>query len=371
MKTVCPTDQCAGCMACVDICPKGAISIQDTLTAYNAVIDTQLCVECDACIKVCQHNTIPHLRTPLLWKQGWAADPQLRAAGSSGGIAGALAHSFVRSGGAVCSCVFRDGEFCFQIAHTPEQVNEFAGSKYIKSNPRGSYRQVKQLLKENVPVLFIGLPCQCAAVIGYVGPTLQEKLYTADLICHGSPSPQVLDAFLQQHATTRQALQAPSFRKKGVFRFADGDRCYAPGQTRDQYTLSFLNMLTYTENCYTCPYARTERVSDISLGDSWGSELAADEVEKGISLVVCQTEKGKELLANTPVVLFDVDSEKAIACNHQLRHPSQRPAGRQAFFQKLAAGGSFRYLVFQNFPKQCFRQSVKGMLHSLFFSRNK
>ena len=40
MVTVCEKDMCAGCMACIDICPKDAITIRDSLHAYNAVIDT-------------------------------------------------------------------------------------------------------------------------------------------------------------------------------------------------------------------------------------------------------------------------------------------------------------------------------------------
>ena len=54
MVTVCEKDMCAGCMACIDICPKDAITIRDSLHAYNAVIDTDKCVECTACHKVCQ-----------------------------------------------------------------------------------------------------------------------------------------------------------------------------------------------------------------------------------------------------------------------------------------------------------------------------
>ena len=56
MKTVCQLNQCAGCMACVDICPKGAITIEDNLAAYNAVIDENKCIGCNACHKVCQSN---------------------------------------------------------------------------------------------------------------------------------------------------------------------------------------------------------------------------------------------------------------------------------------------------------------------------
>lgn len=52
MKTVCEVNKCAGCMACVDICPKGAITVKDDLSAYNAVIDPEKCIGCDSCYRV-------------------------------------------------------------------------------------------------------------------------------------------------------------------------------------------------------------------------------------------------------------------------------------------------------------------------------
>ena len=44
MKTVCRENSCTGCMACIGKCTKNAISIKDSLVAYNAVIDENRCV---------------------------------------------------------------------------------------------------------------------------------------------------------------------------------------------------------------------------------------------------------------------------------------------------------------------------------------
>ena len=44
VKTVCAKNQCVGCMACFDMCPKSAITIVDTRQAYNAVIDEEKCI---------------------------------------------------------------------------------------------------------------------------------------------------------------------------------------------------------------------------------------------------------------------------------------------------------------------------------------
>ena len=61
------------------------------------------------------------------------------------------------------------------------------------------------------------------------------------------------------------------------------------------------------------------RVSDITLGDSWGSNLDIQEQRKGISLILNQTQKGKELLEQSELELMDVELNRAIEHNHQLR----------------------------------------------------
>ena len=59
----------------------------------------------------------------------------------------------------------------------------------------------------------------------------------------------------------------------------------------------WLNHLMSRPSCYKCPFANTERVADITLGDLWGVHLYCPELygkNGGASLVVCSTEKGKQ-----------------------------------------------------------------------------
>lgn len=74
MNTVCNVNMCAGCMACVDICPRKAISVVDDIEYMNAVIDNTLCVNCNMCHKVCQKNHPADLRNPQKWLQGWGEE---------------------------------------------------------------------------------------------------------------------------------------------------------------------------------------------------------------------------------------------------------------------------------------------------------
>jgi Fe-S-cluster-containing hydrogenase component 2 len=47
-------ERCAGCGACVDVCPRGAISI----SSGKATISQSLCDRCEACAAVCPEGAI-------------------------------------------------------------------------------------------------------------------------------------------------------------------------------------------------------------------------------------------------------------------------------------------------------------------------
>ena len=368
MKTVCNIDKCAGCMACIDICPKNAISIQEKLKSYNAIIDENLCIECNRCHVICQENHPAEFQKSIMWYQGWAEESEIRMMGSSGGLASALSKRFIRDGGIVWSCVFENGVFGFEQAQTIDELVKFSGSKYVKSNPVGAYKAIRQSLIAENKVLFIGLPCQVSSLKNFVGAKLATKLYTVDLICHGSPSPQVLEIFLEQYGYKLSELKDIRFRKKNHFQLYNSDygakeyKSIAPNGVTDQYLISFLNGICYTENCYSCNYARTERVSDITIGDSWGSELSEVEQKKGISLILCQTKKGLDLVENSTLHLEEVDIDNAIARNHQLKAPSVKPKERDAFLEGLENGEKFNKLVKKFYPKQCNKQELKKWL---------
>ena len=360
MRTVCKENMCMGCGACINKCHKAAISICDTLDAYNAVIDPTLCVNCGQCEQVCPNNEPIQAVAPILWQQGWATDTKVRENASSGGVASALAISIVEAGGVCCLCNFRDGNFGFSFAQTVADILTLSGSKYVKSNPTGAYREIRRYLSEGKKVLFIGLPCQVAGVKKYIGDS--DLLYTVDLICHGTPSPQLLRMFLSEKGRDVKAFHNIKFRKKANFYVSDQYEGVDPPSVRDRYTLAFLRSLDYTENCYHCQYACVERCSDITLGDSWGSTLPQSEIDRGVSLVLAMTEKGTGLLEQSALHLEAVDRDRAIEYNRQLKHPSVRPADREAFFFRLKRDHRFDRAVASVYRKVCFRQSIKAFL---------
>ena len=372
MKTVCELDMCAGCGVCVNICPKDAVSILDTMKNLNAVIDEERCINCGACENVCQQTHPLPLKTSASWFQGWNTDDASRAESSSGGAAFLLMRQFIREGGYVCSCAFSEGEFPDQIVRTEGELERFRGSKYVKSDPGGAYSEIRRLLKENHKVLFLGLPCHVGALKKFIGDGYENQLYTVDLICHGSPSVLLFTRYMRERGICVSDVETIRFRQKTQFRLTLNSQTerqqreeipLAPPRVLDRYTIGFLNGLFYTENCYACQYASLERVSDITIGDAWGSELeGTDEGWKGISLALCQTEKGEALLKRCGLHLLPVDLENVIAANHQLKKPTEKPISRERFFSMIESGKSVHAAVSQCYPKMCAKQDIKRIL---------
>ena len=54
---ICEKDRCTGCTACLNVCPKDAISMERNEKGFlYPVIDTNKCVECGRCQKTCHIN---------------------------------------------------------------------------------------------------------------------------------------------------------------------------------------------------------------------------------------------------------------------------------------------------------------------------
>src|SRR5699024_1778034 len=113
-----------------------------------------------------------------------------------------------------------------------------------KSNPAGIYKDVRERLLAGEKVLFIGLPCHVAGIQNFLTDRLKDNLYTIDLICHGSPTPQLLEIFLKEHKIELNSISAIRFRNKDHFHVEEKEeRDYKSVGTKgvlDSYMIAFL-----------------------------------------------------------------------------------------------------------------------------------
>lgn len=354
MKTVCGMNDCTACGLCEDMCPRKAITLKIENDGCNAVIDEQACSHCQLCLSLCPNVTPVPMSKPIFIRQGWATDHELVSRSASGGLVAAIMRAFIEEGGCVCSCRGENGRFVFAMTDDVDQVARFQGSKYVKSDPRGIYQAVRDCLNAGRKVLFVGLPCQCAAVLNSVRN--RENLYTIDILCHGTPAPQLLEKYLREGHI--RGFEDVRFRVKGS-RIEAGESFVGPQRVHNSYVKAYMESLSHTDNCYRCPYARAERAADLTLGDSWGSELPADRRDQGVSLALCMTEKGKALLSMAPLELIQVDYDRAARHNEPLRQPARPHRHRGRFLKAVSLNLPFRMAVALCFPRYAIKNSVK------------
>lgn len=324
--------ECCGCNACAEICPKHCIEMEhDSKGFLYPKVNQSDCVACGACEKVCPlRKENIQLNVPLKAFAAWNKDREKHISSSSGGAAYVFSEHIIRFGGIVYGCTSDSMHIRHIRVDRLSELCKLQGSKYVQSDVRGLFCQVKADLKAGRPVLFIGTPCQTAGLKNYIGH-VPEHLYLVDLICHGVPSQKMLYDHVFHVAKGVEIFQI-LFRKGNDYVVSlSGDNFnYEVSVWRepykDMYIKGFIDGLIYRPSCYRCVFARPERVSDITIGDFWGlqhMEHLPEEAGDGVSVLLPSTDKGLDLISAVATRLFIGEREvcEAVNGNDQLRKP--------------------------------------------------
>lgn len=342
---------CCGCTACEAICPKDAITMKpDALGFQYPVVDLERCIDCDACVRVCAFNDRYDKSANLPEPEAFAIrhkNPAHLDSSRSGGTFVAISDRILQMGGAVYGAGYTDH---FRVAHkravTPEERDEFKGSKYVQSDLTGIFRMVKADLRAGMPVMFSGTPCQTAGLISFIGPRLRENLYVVDILCHGTPGPYIWRDYIAYiEKKMGEPLVKVDFRDKKHFGWRAHRESYATAhkfRPADTYTYLFYEHVMFRHSCGVCPFTNLTRPSDITLADFWGWEKAVpgfNADDRGVSLVLCNTVKGRELLESVKDSLDMLPTRPDVDLNPNLRRPSIISPARDSFERDYAARG--------------------------------
>lgn len=316
---------CTGCMACHDVCPKQCITVgEDRIGHLHPYVNEYVCIDCGKCLKVCQEEHPAKLNDDGNVWAAWRKDATLRQKSSSGGLASAIAEKFIEIGGVVYGCAFV-APFQFQHVRITEVADlaRLRGSKYVQSHTAGIFRQIRNDLKGGLRVLFIGTPCQVAAVKQYTDN--HGQLFTIDLICHGVPSLRMLRESLPHNFETL-GISDVEFRASTKYHFSAKSGIlvvYQRPLATDLYLKGFFTALYYRDSCYHCRYATRKRIGDVTLGDFWGAYFPKEEELRGVSLCIVNTKKGEEIFNSVSdcVERQRRNIEEALQSNKQLSSP--------------------------------------------------
>lgn len=387
MINIVDKSQCCGCNACIDICHKGAINLEVDIEGFwYPKVDVSKCVHCGLCEKVCPELQIDKLKkndffTPAHTIAAINKNMKVRWDSTSGGVFSALAEYMYDQGGYVSGAVYnKDFSVRNFISNNEEDIESLRSSKYLQSNAKGLYREIRTLLKKGEKVLACGTPCQMAALRAYLMEDY-ENLIIVDFICRGVNSPKVyrkyLDSLERKYGgkviyvkAKNKELGWRNLTRKVVF---DNGKVYYGILMDDDFRRGYHTNVYCRPSCYVCKYKGFPRISDITIADYWGIEKIDKNLDNniGTSMILLNSKKGIKYFENIKDKLEweETSFESVIPGNAALLQPiSSSTIDRRQFFEDLD-NGTFEEVTEKYFPlnknKLSIRRKIKSTLKEI------
>lgn len=347
--------KCTGCECCVNACEKDALEMREDSVGFRyPFLLKERCTRCGACTSKCPvladleltrcKNSAPRAIA------GYVNDESLVQQSSSGGFFGLIARRFLEHGGIVVAAAWGEN-FC-SVEHTIceciEDLPPLQKSKYIQSRKGKIYRQAIQLLKHGERVLFVGCPCEVAAMVTLCPKPLLDRLYTIDLVCQGPTSEKAMRDFVV------------AIQHKFHARIANINMRYSIGPWIPQFLrIEFENGKVFLDRlyetpigdairilqrtaCYTCVFVEGNRFADITLGDYHGADKRRTYYhESGTSIALIHTAKGEELaeMLQNSAYLENADIGELTKYNPRISAPWPAKPERARFEAMLSTNG--------------------------------
>lgn len=344
-------NECNGCQMCKEICPKQAIYYKtDQEGFWYPSVDYVKCVKCGLCVKKCPNKTpiIERTKKPKVFA-AWSMSKSVRLKSTSGGIFYELASHVLENGGYVAGCVYDDD---FKGAHhilinSKKNLPPLMVSKYVESNACGIYPKVKDALSTGKPVLFVGAPCQVAALVSYLDKEY-ENLILCDFLCRGSNSPKAhrrYIEYLENKYGGKMVFLRSKDKRKGWNNFGqsaifDNGKEYYANRNEDVRIIAYhYGNLMMRDSCHYCKFKKIPRVgADITLADFWRiNPDDVDDIDSGVSLVMINTDKGNKWVdkIKDTTVFVEKDIEQALKGNSAIYKSAKRGKNRDKFLSEL------------------------------------
>lgn len=347
--------KCTGCEACAQACSKKAITmIEDSEGFRYPSIDGELCVDCGLCEKACPIENMPerYLEDKVAYG-GYHLNDEIREQSTSGGAFSAIVEAWCDSNYVIFGAETQGLEVCHTYVTDKAELFRFRKSKYTQSHIGTTYKDAKAFLKEGKKVLFSGTPCQIAGLVSFLGKTDKTNLLTIEVICEGVPSPLYIRK-LSEHIENIYGLPIDSID----YRYKDGARwdfevmllnitskshlhkTFKYDRWFNPFWSIWLQHLMSRPSCYECKFTNIARIADITLGDLWGVHIFCPELygnNKGASLIICNTHKGKGVLNHTKQLLFGHELSFADVLRYQrpLRESIELNPSREDFMHDV------------------------------------
>lgn len=380
-----PAD-CCGCTACASVCVHDAIAMKpDTLGFLYPEVDKDKCTNCGLCEKVCPFLNEKEKRIPLKTYAAINKDEKVRLASSSGGIFTLLAMDTIADDGIVFgACFDKDWQVKLDYTDSMEGIVAFRGSKYVQARTENAYILAKKFLIQGRKVLFTGTPCQIAGLKNFLQKEY-KNLLTVEIVCHGVPSPKVWEKYLNELSAYKDAsIINISFRDKSLgwknysfsFQYSHTKKnvsnksnsvLFSDMHRENIFMRTFLANLTLRPSCHGCRCKEGKSGADITIGDFWGIGHISPEMDddKGTSLIIIQTEKGKNAYPYNKTITREQTLGDSIPYNAGLRSTCIPHPNYKKFASKLEKTNNIKELM----DRMLSHHSLWTQLKSIFSTK--
>lgn len=369
-------NDCCGCGACQNKCPQQCITMEKNLEGFlYPRIDSNKCINCHLCEKVCPmlhpfENKPPYKTLAIKNK-----NQQIRKNSASGGLFSILAETMIEQGGCVYGAAFtKDWNVQHICVTKKDDLSLLRGSKYLQSSIGLCYQDIESKLRQGIPVLFTGTPCQISGLKHYL---IKEytNLYTAEIICHSVVSPQLWQTYL--HSISKgEKITNINFRNKRLgwkdytILIKGVKRIFIKNLAAENFYMSciFKGLLS-RYSCYECPAKDGRSSCDITIGDFWG----IDTIDKsfydtlGVSIALLRNPKIESLLNLTNCEYKEFRYEDALKYNKAIEKPLLLPPDRKNIYGEIKSNGINILLKYTNYSiKSKLKKRFKLLLHLLW-----
>lgn len=302
-------EDCCGCSACVNICPKDAIEmVYDEEGFLYPNVDNNKCIECGLCKKTCpilnQQIKREYEQKAYIYQN---KNEIVRENSTSGGFYSALGEYVILQNGIVYGAGFdQDFKVEHTKAKTTDELKKFRKSKYVQSNLKNTFKEVKKYLEEGKLVCYSGTPCQIGGLNSFLKKDY-DNLILMDLMCHSVPSPLFFEKYKEYILKKFKATKIIDidFRDKSKYGYKysmmtikTDKGTYSQGIDTDPYLRAFFGDYSVRPSCYNCQFKTQKRVSDITIWDCFNINEISKEFDddKGTTRILVQSEKGEKIL---------------------------------------------------------------------------
>ncbi|MBQ7890383.1 MAG: Coenzyme F420 hydrogenase/dehydrogenase, beta subunit C-terminal domain [Erysipelotrichaceae bacterium] len=375
--------QCTGCTACSAVCPKQCIEMKKDAEGFlHPFVNSDQCIQCHLCEKVCPvlsdcsvNKVIPSACAVI------SKDESIRLDSSSGGFFSELSTKILEDNGYIYGAAYNE---LFEVHHIcVDNVNDLSklrGAKYSQSNLGDTFIDIKTKLDQNIKVLFSGTPCQVAGLKSYLRKEY-DNLICVDFVCHGVPSPMAWKEYIKYRSELDNQGELPvsiNLRSKdtgwskytysNLFEYKNGKKQYN-SSSDSLFMKLFVGDYINRLSCSDCKFKGYSRVSDFTIGDFWGIwdiDPVMDD-NKGTSVVLVQSEKGKKLLdeIKNNLIIKEVTLEQASQQNPSMLVSSSAKPNRSEVLEMIRDGRISECEKMFVVKAPSFTQKIKGKLSRL------